>query len=112
MEFRLELVPNDMKMMCFISGELSNTAFYFSSFAKVTKENCYDFSRRFNGKHKKYWQPFSYQKRLQDVQHVGKKKQQLVQKGLKQETILNHITSFIRNLESRQEFVPPYLVII
>ena len=82
-EFRLELVPNDMKMMCFISGELSNAAFYFSSFAKVTKENCYDFSCRFNGKHKKDWQPFSYQKRLEDVQRVEKKKQQLAQKGLK-----------------------------
>ena len=57
---------------------------------------------------KKDWQPLSYQKRLEDVQRVEKKKQQLAQKGLKQETIRNHITSFIRNLESRQEFVPPF----
>ena len=82
MEFRLELVPNDMKMMCCISGELSNAAFYFSSIANVTKENCYDFSRRFNGNHKKGWQPFPHQKRL-DVKHVVKKKHQLSFKCLK-----------------------------
>ena len=104
-EFRLELVPNDMKMMCFISGELSNAALYFSSFAKG---NCCDFSRRFNGNHKKDWQPFPYQKRLEDVKHVVKKKHQLSFKCLKQETMRNNITSFIRTLESRQEFVPPF----
>ena len=71
------------------------------------KENCYDFSRRFNGKHKKDWPPFSYQKRLEDVKHVVKKKQQLSLKCLKKETIRNHIRSFMRTLESRQEFVPP-----
>ena len=106
-EFQLELVPNDMKMMCFISGKLSNAAFYFSSFANVTKENCYDFLRRFNGNHKKDWQPFPYQKRLEDVKHVVKKKHQLSFKCLKQETMRNNITSFIRTLQSRQEFVPP-----
>ena len=109
-EFRLELVPNDMKMMCFISGELSNAAFYFSSFANVTKENCYDFSCRFNGNHNKDWQPFPHQKRLEDVKHVVKKKHQISFKCLKQETMRNNITSFIQTLESRQEFVPPQYI--
>ena len=102
-EFRLKLVPNDMKM-CFISGELSNAAFYFSSFSSQMK-TVMIFHVDLMANIKKIGNHFHTKK---DVQHVEKKKQQLAQKGLKKETIQNHITSFIRNLESRQEFVPPF----
>ena len=31
-EFKLELLPNDMKMLAFLAGELTNSAYYFSTF--------------------------------------------------------------------------------
>jgi hypothetical protein len=35
-KFFVAELPNDMKMLAFISGELSNSAKYFSSFSDVT----------------------------------------------------------------------------
>ena len=38
-QFKLELLPNDLKMLAFLAGELSNAAHYFSTFANVTKDD-------------------------------------------------------------------------
>ena len=37
-EFKLEALPNDMKMLAFLAGELSNSAYYFSTFGNVNKQ--------------------------------------------------------------------------
>ena len=37
-EFRIAELPNDMKMLAFLAGELSNAATYFSTFGNVTKK--------------------------------------------------------------------------
>ena len=37
--FSIGELPNDMKMLAFLSGELSNSAKYFSSFADVSSYN-------------------------------------------------------------------------
>ena len=37
LSFKLELLPNDMKYLAFLAGELSISAFYFSPFAYVKK---------------------------------------------------------------------------
>ena len=38
-EFKFELIPGDMKWIASVSGELSNSAHYFSSFANVNKHD-------------------------------------------------------------------------
>ena len=38
-------LPNDMKMLCFLGGELSNIAHYFSTFADVNKSNYNDIKK-------------------------------------------------------------------
>ena len=35
-KFRISKLPNDMKMLSFLAGELSNSATYFSTFADVS----------------------------------------------------------------------------
>jgi len=35
--FKVEGVPNDMKMLAFLAGELSNAAYYFTTFANVSQ---------------------------------------------------------------------------
>lgn len=44
---KFEEVPNDMKMVAMLGGELSNSAKFFSSFANVSKENCSDLKGTF-----------------------------------------------------------------
>ena len=41
-EFKLGELPNDMKMLCFLGGELSNTAHYFSPFVNVSAKTSSD----------------------------------------------------------------------
>ena len=38
---------NDMKMLCFLGGELSNNAHYFTTFANVNKHDLHDKTKVF-----------------------------------------------------------------
>ena len=107
-EFKIESVPNDMKMLCFLGGELTNAAYYFTTFADVNQGDAVDISKCFNsnGNSKTEWQPFSYKKRLDDSKLVAVKKKELSKKNLKPATIRNNLTCYIKSLESRQEEVP------
>ena len=72
-EFKLSELPNDMKMLCFLAGELSNAAKYFTTFADVNTDN----HRQYDKTYGKDWKPFSYDKRLQDSVNVSRKKSEL-----------------------------------
>ena len=39
MSFQFELLPNDMKYLAFLGGELSISASYFSPFADINKKD-------------------------------------------------------------------------
>ena len=45
--FHFEELPNDMKMLAMLGGELSNSAKFFSPFANVSTNDCTDFSGTF-----------------------------------------------------------------
>ena len=47
-EFKVGELPNDMKMLAFLSGELTNSSTYFSSFANVSQADCNDFTKSFS----------------------------------------------------------------
>ena len=72
-EFKLCELPNDMKMLCFLAGELSNSSKYFTTFADVNTDNY----RQYDKSNGKAWKPFMYAKRVQDSVKVIKKKQEL-----------------------------------
>ena len=55
--FKFEEVPNDMKMLAMLGGELSNSAKFFSSFANVSKENCSDLKGTFATYGGTMWHP-------------------------------------------------------
>ena len=107
-EFKLELLPNDMKMLAFLAGELTNAAHHFLTFANVNKENVQDLNRSFNSGKENDWMPFSYKKREEDAQLVKQRKEQLKlsTKKLAPTTLRNKITTYIKSLNSRQEFLP------
>jgi len=96
-EFSFGELPNDMKMLAYLSGELSNASTYFSSFANVSKQDCNYMDKTFGLTKEHHWQPWEYSKRLQDAAKVSTKKTKTDNR--------NQITTFIHsNLKSRQEF--------
>ena len=46
-KFYISELPNDMKMLAFLGGELSNSAKYYSSFADVSTDTHKDSSETF-----------------------------------------------------------------
>ena len=106
-EFKLELLPNDMKMLAFLAGELSNSASYFTTFANVNQHDANDITKRFSLKNDQYWKPFSYDKRIQDAKLVKQKKLLLQKRNSTLITQRTNLTKYIASeLKSRQEEVP------
>ena len=73
-KFKLEMLPNDLKMLAFLAGELNNAAYYFSTFANVNKDNCINVDISFNSGGSTDWMPFKYEKRLNNVTLVQNRK--------------------------------------
>ena len=62
-------------MLCFLAGELSNAATYFSTFGNVTKSDANDLNKEYG----KDWKAFSFTKRLEDVKKVAEFKRMYYQ---------------------------------
>ena len=75
-EFRVGELPNDMKMLCTLAGELTNSAKYFASFAKV-KDPDHLQDGTFGNNKGDTWQPWKYEERLKVVKEVEKLKREL-----------------------------------
>ena len=43
-ELKVELLPNDMKMLAFLGGELTNAAYFFTTVANVNRDDKNDIS--------------------------------------------------------------------
>ena len=106
-EFRITELPNDMKMLAFLAGDLSNAATYFSTFGNVTKKDSNDVSKTLKDSNKRGWEPFSYEKRISDAYKVEKKRKELDGSKLQSTTKRQKLTQYIASLKSRQEFEPP-----
>ena len=99
-EFQLGELPNDLKMLAFLAGELTNSAKYFITFADVSQDDCNDITKSFGLSAHNDWKPWSYEKRLEHVSEVNKKKHK------NPKACRATITQYIASLKSRQEFVP------
>lgn len=100
--FAFELLPADMKWLAFISGELPNSAKYFSSFADVSTDTIQLMGRTCGGP-SDYFKPWNYQHRVKVTQKVEAFKSKLTPKQLSART---KVTEFIASQKSRQEFEP------
>jgi len=70
-------------MLCFLAGELSNASLYFSTFAKSISDS------------EKDWNPFSYDKRIENADKAIKKKKELSKTNTKKETQRSNLTTYI-----------------
>ena len=107
MKFRIGELPNDMKMIAFLSGELSNSATYFSSFANVSNDNANDIKGTFGVEQSNTWKRWKYSSRLSVAKSVEGLKTKLSLQKLADTTRRSKVTAFIASKKSRQEFVPP-----
>lgn len=100
-KFVFSELPNDMKMLCFIAGEVSNSATYFSTFANVNKDEIADTNGTFSLDRNTKWKPWSYEKRLKDSDSVSKFKKSVAKKKVTEATKRNNITQHIASQSPR-----------
>ena len=106
-KFYFAELPNDVKMLAFLAGELSNSAKYFSSFATVSTDNCNKVDGTFGGNTTDSWKAWDYGSRVAVAKSVNIfKKKVESNKKIKENTKHSKITTFIPEKQSRQEFVP------
>lgn len=98
--------PNDMKMLSYLAGELTNGAKYFSTFADASTDDYNSLSGTFGEDDVDKWKPWRYNERLQVVKEVEKLKKSQEKSRLAASTKRNRVTKLISSLKSRQEFVP------
>ena len=104
--FKLTELPNDMKYLAVLGGELSNSAYYFSTFGDVNQNNSnmvYTYGHGAGNK----WKPWKYEDRVKAVKHVADKREQLEKENNNKETERTKLTNFIgQKQKCRQEFIP------
>ena len=61
--FQVSELPNDMKMIAFLCGEISNAAKYFLSFANVSSDNVNNLKGTFGNNKNSTWQLWNYDSR-------------------------------------------------
>jgi hypothetical protein len=105
-KFCIAELPNDMKMLAFLAGELSNSAKYFSTFANVSTDNYKDVSGSFGHGGSNTWKPWKYSERVSVAKAVVNMKKKVEMQNIKPATKRTKITAFIAQKQSRQEFVP------
>lgn len=105
-KFRISELPNDMKMLSFLAGELSNSATYFSTFADVSSDTMTRLDGTFGTDGKVLWKPWKYENRMKVVKQVDVFKKSLEKKKMAASTRRAKVTSFIAQKHSRQEFEP------
>jgi hypothetical protein len=105
-KFCIAELPNYMKMLAYLSGELSNSAKYFSTFANVSLNDCKNTSGSFGKEKSNTWRPWKYSKRLSVAKAVDLLMKKVDKQSIKPCTKRNKITSFIAQKSNRQEFVP------
>ena len=103
--FQIKELPNDMKMIAMLAGELSISARYFSPFANVSKDDCTNLKGTFGVGRGHTWEPWKYEQRVAVVQKVDKYKETLAKQKCPQKQMRSKITDFIAKQKSRQEFV-------
>ena len=100
-------LPNDMKMLSFLAGELPNSATYFTTFANVNQSEANDYTKTFGISPKHIWKPFAYSKRVEDATKVEEKRKLLEKEKCLESTKLKKLLAYIgKELKSRQFHFP------
>ena len=58
--FKFAEIPNDMKMLAFLAGELTNSAKYVSTFADISSDKLCDVNKSFGQENHNDFRPWEY----------------------------------------------------
>ena len=106
-KFSLKLFPSDMKFLASYSGELSNAAYYFSSFSDVNDGNKHITNGSLGPKPENTWHPWVFSERLEVAAAVNELKEKLSKTSLAESTKrTKEVLNFIRGKNSRQKHEP------
>lgn len=105
-KFTVDLLPCDMKWLSLMGGELNNAAYYFSPFGDVNNDNKIIANGSLGDDISCSWHPWVYEKRIEVVEKVTQKREQLEKKKCSQVTKRNNLLAYIREQKSRQESQP------
>ena len=105
-QFSLKLFPSDMKFLASYSGELSNAAYYFSSFSDVNDGNKHITNGSLGPKPENTWHPWVFSERLEVAAAVNELKGKLSKTSLAESTKRTKVLNFIRGKNSRQKHEP------
>ena len=105
-KFTVELVPSDMKWLSTMSGELNNTAYYFSPFGNVHDDNKWVRNGSLGDDPSCTWHPWEYSDRIKVARKVEIKKEELSRSNNSNVNKRNKLFSFIKEQGSRQEYKP------
>lgn len=81
-KFKISELPNDMKILAFLGGELSNAATYFSTFANVSTHSMSALDGSFGSSGKEKWEPWKYEDRVLVAKKVEQFKTSLTKKEI------------------------------
>jgi hypothetical protein len=101
--FRFEELPNDMKMLAMLAGELSNSSTYFSTFGNVSTNDCTDLDGTLSLDPDSKWKPWVFEEMVKVVKKVESLKSSLNKKVMSAQNKRNKITQFIAQNKGRQE---------
>ena len=82
LSFKFELLPNDMKYLAFLGGELSISASYFSPFADIKKDDINNLQGTFGTGPQNRWHPWKYSERIRVATAVEKKRAEVSKTSL------------------------------
>ncbi|CAB4011121.1 Hypothetical predicted protein, partial [Paramuricea clavata] len=105
-KFHISEFPNDLKMVAFLCGELTNSATYFCSFANVSSKDATNLNGQFGKEKDKKWHRWNYSQRVQVAKSVEAFKQTVAKQNIAEITKRSKVTNFIAGKRSRQEFKP------
>ena len=104
MKFKFSLVPSDMKWLASFSGEITNSGYYFSSFADVCQADKSTLNGSLGTSDRCTWKPWDYAKRIENAKAIEKFKTTPVKGKLpNRNKVLDHMKT---KLKCRQEFKP------
>ena len=103
-QFHFAELPNDMKMLAFLGGELSNSAKFFSSFVNVGSDDKSTLNGTFGKKKSNTWQLWKYSERIEVAKAVSSMKTKIEKQNITPTTKRSKLTAFIAKKGSRQEF--------
>ena len=94
-QFKVTELPNDMKMLSFLAGELPKSAAYFTTFANVNQTEATDYKTTLDISPKHIWKPFAYSKRVDDATKAEAKRKLMEQKKCLESTKYKKLLAYI-----------------